>query len=82
MIRQYLSSPFVPKSAPTETVGSRAGYALDPILPGVDFRTLDGKKLLYNQYRRDTISKRAVDVLASLSLARGFKIILPNPKAS
>ncbi len=82
MIRNYLSN-FVPfTEAPTKTVGSRAGYALDKLTPedAVDFRTLKDKKLLYLLYRRDTISRRAVNVLAALSVARGFKIIFQSSK--
>lgn len=84
MIREYLSSYVPVAKAPTQTIGSQAGYTLDKIIPEdkVDFRTLKDKLLLYILYRRDTISKRAVDVLAALSVARGFKIIPPNPKAA
>ena len=85
MIRHYLTAG-VPKAEPvqTETVGSRAGYAMDKLVADdkIDFRTPEGRKLLYNLYRRDTMNWRIVKSLSSLTVARGFKIIPPNDKAA
>ncbi|KKL55599.1 hypothetical protein LCGC14_2253780, partial [marine sediment metagenome] len=84
MIREYLSTTLAAvQSAPTATVGSRTGYSYDKIIreDAIDFRTLEGKKILYILYRRDPTSWRVVNALTALTMARGFKIIPQSEKA-